>query len=333
MAKLKDIARETGLTVSTVSKALNNSHEISGQTTKLVLEKAKALGYMTKKAARKEYKTIGVILPEVRSHYYAELMHVLSREIERHGYTMIAILKKEYVAGIKPYVERILKYDLDGLFVSCDSSLSEDCCDRLYSSGVPTLLITDVDLPYRFDSIYMKAASGVQLALEHLLDLGHRDIGYLGEFNSDVRYQAFCSLLKQKNIDVNPCFVKRGAERFENGGYQLARELLKEKKLPSAVVACYDQIAYGAMRAFRECGIRIPEDISVIGFDNIVMDDFHPIALTSVTNPVEQMGITAVKILIDAINYPETHVVQNVALQSSLVVRNSTCPPVTDRQE
>jgi len=73
--------------------------------------------------------------------------------------------------------------------------------------------------------------------------------------------------------------------------------------------------------------VRIPEDLSIVGFDNIVMDDYYPVPLTSVTNPVEQMGITAVKILLDAISHPQTHVVQNVSLQSRLVVRASTCPP------
>ena len=100
----------------------------------------------------------------------------------------------------------------------------------------------------------------------------------------------------------------------DRGGYLRALELLEEKELPTAVLASYDQMAFGVMRAFREKGIEIPEDISIVGFDNTVMDNYYPVPLTSVTNPVEQMGVTATKILLDAIDNPVSHVGQNVAL-------------------
>ena len=165
------------------------------------------------------------------------------------------------------------------------------------------------------------------MAVDHLVELGHTKIGYIGERASDIRYHAICKCLRQRGIEIIPAFMKRGVERFEQGGYMRTLELLKEKELPTAIFASYDQIAFGAIRAFQEHGIRVPEDISIIGFDNIVMDNYHPVKLSSITNPVDQMGITAVKILLDAIKHPRSHVVQNVALQSRLVIRKSTCPP------
>jgi DNA-binding LacI/PurR family transcriptional regulator len=221
----------------------------------------------------------------------------------------------------------MLQYNLDGLVVSCDRTLAESTCRMLVDNQIPALLLTESDMRYPLDSIAIKTELSVRLAVEHLIQLGHRKIGYLGEHNSDVRYQAFCEILKQNNIELNPNFVKRTEMRFEEGGYQVGCELMRERELPTAVVTSYDQIAFGAMRAFRERGIRIPEDMSIVGFDNIVMDEYYPVPLTSVTNPVEQMGITAVKILLDAIHKPTTHVVQNVSLQSRLVIRDSTCPP------
>ena len=176
-------------------------------------------------------------------------------------------------------------------------------------------------------SIFIKGETGIEMAVDHLVELGHTKIGYIGEKASDIRYHAMCKCFRQRGIEIVPAFMKRGEERFELGGYLRALELLKEKELPTAIFASYDQIAFGAIRAFQEHGIRVPEDISIIGFDNIVMDNYHPVKLTSITNPVEQMGITAVKILMDAIKHPRSHVVQNVALQSRLVVRKSTCPP------
>ena len=95
----------------------------------------------------------------------------------------------------------------------------------------------------------------------------------------------------------------------------------------------YDQMAYGATRAFLEHGLRVPEDISVVGFDNVAQGAYYPVPLTSTSNSVEQMGITAVKLLMDAIRSPMTHVVQNVAIQGKLVIRESTCPPRTEEKE
>ena len=134
-------------------------------------------------------------------------------------------------------------------------------------------------------------------------------------------------ILKQNDLEVNPAFFKQGRERFEEGGYLRALELLQEPELPTAVLTSYDQVAYGATRAFLEYGLRVPEDISIIGFDSVSQGAHYPVPLTSISNPVGQMGIIAVKILMDAINSPQNHVVQNIAIQGRLVVRASTCPP------
>ena len=327
MVKLRDIAEATGLTVSTVSKALNHSAEISKATTDLVWEKALEMGYAVKKPANPVQRTIGVIIPEVRSNYYAELMHSLANAIEKNGFTMITMMSTEYSASVKPAIERITQFKLDGLFVCCDVAFSDDSYQVIKNAGIPALLLTEVDLPYMVDSIFIKGETGIEMAVDHLVELGHTKIGYIGEKASDIRYHAMCKCFRQRGIEIVPAFLKRGDERFELGGYLRTLELLKEKELPTAIFASYDQIAFGAIRAFQEHGIRVPEDISIIGFDNIVMDNYHPVKLTSITNPVEQMGITAVKILMDAIKHPRSHVVQNVALQSRLVVRKSTCPP------
>ncbi len=328
MVKLKDIAKETGVTIATVSKALKHDPEISAATTEMIVKTARAMGYSYRKPTRKETKIIGVIFPEVRSHYFSELMQSLNYEIERCGYTMITMLTKDFTADVQPSIEKICRFDLDGLMLCCEKGLSEESYQYLVNAEIPTLLLTGVDLPYPMDSIYIKNDVGIRLAMEHLVEQGHRHIGYLGEYMSDVRYHAYCDFIKQNNLPFLPQFVKRGSERFEEGGYQRGLELLKEKQLPTAVVASYDQIAFGAMCAFMEHGLRIPQDISIVGYDNNVMDIYHPVALTSVTNPVEQMGVTAVKILLDAMRHPKTHVVQNVALQSRLVIRSSTCPPL-----
>ena len=324
MVRLKDIALRTGLTVSTVSKALNHSKEISGETSRLIWETAREMGYVSKKAAKRAEKTIGVILPEVESQYYARLMHALNQKIENCGYVMITMLTSEYAASVGPVVERMCKYEPDGIIVCCGALVLDSDLQTILECGIPSVVMNEAVFSFPMDSIYIEVEQSVRLALDHLIQLGHKKIGYLGEYNSDTRYRVFQDLMQQNGLEIDPRFVKRGAIRFEEGGYQLACELMKEEELPTAIVGSYDQVAIGAIRAFQEHGIKVPRDISVVGFDNNVMDDYCQVALTSVTNPVEQMGITAVKILLDAIRHPGTHVIQNVSLQSRLIVREST---------
>lgn len=324
MVRLKDIAKETGLTVSTVSKALSHSKEISYETSKRVIETARSMGYVSKRIHDREEKTIGVILPEVQSQYYAKLMQTLHTEIENRGCAMITMLAGGYSAKVGPAIERMNQYGPDGLIICCNHISLEEEQEALYKNKIPVVVLTEKDAKdCPVDSICISTEQGMRLVVEHLLQLGHERIGYVGEYSSDVRYHAFCDALKQYGKELDPRFVKRTKERFEAGGYAAACELLQEEELPTAVFASYDQIAFGVMKAFLEHGVRIPKDVAIVGFDNVEMDDYYPIPLTSVTNPVEQMGISAVNCLLDAIQNPKTHVVQNVFMQSRLIVRKS----------
>ena len=324
MVRMKDIAREMGLAVSTVSKALNRSSEISEATVAAVWEKAAEMGYFSRRICDKRMKTIGVLLPEVRSHYYAEMMHALSRELEKEGYAMATLLTNQYTEDVQPYLAKLPQYDLDGMIVCCDHGFTAENYRALATGSIPVVMVAG-NAPCFLDSIQL--GGGIREMIEHLAQLGHKKIGYLGEYNTEGLYRTVCDLLPEYGVEVVPAFMKRGQERFEEGGYLRAMELLRETELPTAVIAGYDQMAYGAMRAFAEHGIRVPEDISVVGNSSALPDAFCPVSLTTIMKPVEQMGVLAVSILKDAIEHPKTHIIQNVTLQCKLVVRNSTCPP------
>ncbi len=328
MVKLKDIAKETGLTPSTISKALHHSSEISEETTRLVEETARRMGYVSRKKESCAEKRIGIILPEVKSHYFASLMEILCHEGEKRGCSVVTMLTDGYPVNLEPALESIRKYKLDGLIVGCGSAALDGKLLGGREKKIPIVALREKEqLNSPIDGICISGYYGVGQAVDHLRELGHTRIGYLGEHNSCRRYQAFCEAMERNQLTVNPQFVRQVSTRFEAGGYEAARELLKEPELPTAIFACYDQFAFGAMNAFMERGLRIPEDISMVGYDNVEMSRYYPVPLTSVTNPVEQMGITAINNLLAAIEEGERHVVQNVSLQTRLVVRKSTCPP------
>ncbi len=333
MVKLRDIALKTGLNVSTVSRALRDSSDISPDTCKLVKKVARELGYRFRIEDKSRSKTIGVILPEVSSHYYAELAHSLSTEIRKQGYNMFVVLSGFASEAVDEAFELLAQQDVCGIlicyFFDTDAVRGNGWfSERLIKSEIPVVLLSEINSAVPIDMIYVDSDGCMQLAVEHLISLGHEKIGYIGEYTSDSRFRALVDYMEQKALTLKPEFVKRGAERFEIGGYLRTKELLAEKQLPSAIIACYDQVAIGVMKALNEAGLRVPEDISVIGVDNIVMNDYLPVKLTSITNPVGQMGIVAVKLLMDSLNNREDHVVQNVALQSKLIIRDSTSVPL-----
>lgn len=336
MVRLKDIAEKAGVTIPSVSKALNNSPEISEETTLLIKKVAVELGYESRPINKKRNYVVGVIVPEVSSHYYAQLLTAIGQALKKQGYTMLTMMTFFRSENDKSVVEQLCRYKPDGIIVSCYHPMSKQIYDVIKNSGIPVLYIEEEPQSWTtqgdVDSIFINQSLGVRLLLEHLISLGHKRIGYLGEKHSDIRYRTMVDFLQERELPLYSEYVKIGSDRFETAGYEYAQRLLKEKNLPTAVFCAYDQIAYGAIKAFWEHGLRIPEDISVVGFDNNVMDDFTYVSLTTATNPVEEMGTVAVRILMDKIENPRTHVVQRVSLQSRLITRSSTCPPKDNRE-
>lgn len=319
--KLIDIAEKTGLNTSTVSRALKDRKDISPETRARVQAAAAELGYSPRYI---ENKMVGVLLPEVRSQYYAELTHMLEEELRKEGYSALCMFTGFTRERIEQAFEVLTRQNVSGIIVSEAAYNRKAPGVYTQKNNIPVVILSELDNEVPIDSIYIDQQKILSLAVEHLLSLGHTRIGYIGEELSDVRYRTFVKALEQNGITLNPAFVKIGTERFEVGGYLRAKELLQEPVLPTAVIGSYDQVAIGAIKAFAEAGLKIPKNMSVMGVDNIVTDDFMATGLTSITNPVGQMGIVAVKLLMDIIKDPASHVVQHVALQSKLVVRDST---------
>ncbi|HRX58166.1 MAG TPA: LacI family DNA-binding transcriptional regulator [Eubacteriales bacterium] len=337
MPKMRDIAEKTGLNISTVSRALRDAPDISPETASLVKRTAMQMGYRPRISGRSS-ATVGLIVPEVGSHYYSEMVETVERELKKSGYSMIVAIGGFDVGGILAAFDEMLHHDVCGMIVNdcfmLDAKDDIQKHDRIAHSVLPLVLISENKVILPVDTISIANEMAVRQALDHLIDLGHREIGYIGEFASDVRYLALMKYLRELGLPVREKHMKRGRERFELGGYLRAKELIQEKDEPraTAVLACYDQVALGALDAFSEAGIRVPEDISIVGFDNIILNDYLPIQLTSISNPTEQLSALAVKLLMDNLHEKENHVVQNVSLQPRLVVRNSTAAPRNDRE-
>jgi len=201
----------------------------------------------------------------------------------------------------------------------------QELCDV----SIPIVFASDGKSSPHFDYIETDNYTSVEMALDHLIALGHTRIGYVGEMLSNVRRIAFEIVLEKRGIEVDPKLIKVGYSRYEQGGFEQMNALLDEAQTPTAVLASYDHIAVGAMRAAHLRGLRVPDDLSIVGIDSIQLSAFLTPPLTTVSHPVNDMGAIATDLLFEKIENPENKLIQHVTLQPSLLVRESTAPPKT----
>jgi DNA-binding LacI/PurR family transcriptional regulator len=176
-----------------------------------------------------------------------------------------------------------------------------------------------------YDCIKIDEQLAMNLAIEHLVSLGHRDIAFIGERLTKDRQKQFIDALKKCDIKISSDFIRVSEERFEEAGYIGMKDILSNsEKIPTAVFASYDDVAIGAMRAIFESGYRVPEDISIIGVDNICIAPYLYRALTTVSSPVSEMTNIAIKILLGKIEDKGSKVVQHVIVKPELLVRETT---------
>lgn len=330
MVRLSDIARESGLSVSTVSRALNDNGGISEETKILIKEIASKLNYMPNHSARalagKGTKTIGLIVPELTSSYFAQMVNYIETELNTLNYSLIVgMTHHEYIAEIQ-YINTMCTKKVDGIILA--GSMHKEIENTLTfvksNYDMPMVLIqTFIHYP-EYDYIMVDDKHGFTSAVNLLADYGHKYIGFVAdEVSSKLRLDFFKSTMLEKEIEPNDSFIKIGLERFELGGYLRMKELIEGKKVPTAVFASYDNMALGVMKAICEYGLRIPEDISVIGFDNIRESAYLSTPLTTISPPIKEMCKIGVKLLIDKINDKKNKLIQHISLKPELIIRNT----------
>ncbi len=333
---VKDVAKRAGVSPATVSRVCNHNPSISQETRDRVLKAIAELGYELPgqtESASPSVKTIGIVLPPsdrdaYENTFYLKVIRGINQVCNQRQVTSTVVTGEVYAETLRSVQTLHRSGKADG-FILLYSRKNDFIIDYLCEQGLLYVIVGKPDdLPGQTMCIDNDNLLAGREAADYLYSLGHRRIGYLGEENTESLYHSLWNLLPEYGLELVPGWMKQGRERFETGGYLRARELLREKELPTAVIAGYDQMAYGAMRAFAEAGLRVPEDISVVGNSSALPDEACPMSLTTIMKPVEQMCVQAVRILRDAMENPKTHIIQSVTFQSKLVIRNSTCPPV-----
>ena len=322
---LRDVAREANVSYQTVSRVINNDLHVSTVTRSQVLQAIDTLGFRPNRAAQIMQTEKSHTLEVVMMYYgFNRVLADMARATNQLGYHFVisAIIPDEFGETLESGASRFV----DGFILIPLIPIIDDY-DELVSltKGIPFVQI-GARLGASLPSVIYDQAQGARLATQHLIDLGHRQIaeisGPLLNYDACDRHNGWIATLKDNGLDFGP---RIESDFTIEGGYQAMQRLLDTGTKFTAIFIANDSMAFGAHTALRERGLRVPEDISIVGFDNIPESAHFVPGLTTVHQDFELLGRLAVEYIISMIENPDTPVYQRV-LVPKLVVRGSTRP-------
>jgi LacI family transcriptional regulator len=329
MVTMRDVADQAGVSITTVSHVVNDTRPVSAELRERVLAAMQQLGYRPNRLARSlrrgETHTIGMIVPDSANPFFAELARGVEDASFEHGYSVILCNSDGDLDKEMLYTNVLSERRVDGiLFVA--AGVSSERIRDLQSKHMP-LVVVDRDLPdLTVDSVLTDNARGGRAATLHLVELGHRRIGCItgpsGLTPSAERVTGYLSALDESSIPVDDRLIVRGDFQYQ-AGYQAARGLLTLADAPTAIFACNDLMAVGAVSAAVELGLHIPHDLSVVGFDDVQLASFANPPLTTVVQPKYEMGVVATTMLLERVRALDAPPRRRL-LETRLRIRQST---------
>lgn len=326
---IKDVAKEAGVSIATVSRVLNDIDVVNEETKKKVLDAIKKLGYRPNIVARslktQRTKTIGILIPDISSQFYPEVVRGAEDVSNIYDYNVILCNSDVDVEKEKEYLKVLKEKMVDGvLYMS--SSLDDEILDLINELDLRTVLVETKDREGSLPSVTIDNVQAISDATNYVLDKGAKKVAYIGKKRDvntawSARYLGYEKALNERGLEVNENYVFCDTLRVKTG-YEGVTSILEKGGKPDAIVCASDEIAMGAINALRESGIRVPEDVSVIGFSNIYAASIFYPKLTTIAQPMYDMGSIAMRMLIKLINQKtldEGHVV----LQHKLIERES----------
>jgi DNA-binding LacI/PurR family transcriptional regulator len=332
---LKAVAEHVGLTPGTVSAVLNNSpasSSIPQHTKNRVLDAARKLNYRPNFFARslrvKRTFTVGVIA-QIGDPYGAMVISGIEQYLRQHGFFFLTVAHPHDEKLLETYSHLLLERGVEG-FITVDAPLAQPMPLPVVAVAGHRRLegVTNIVLDYR------RAA---QLALKHLVELGHSEIALMkgpsDSSDSVDRWKAVCDVSRELGIQVRSDLTVQieGEAGTPELGYPFTRQLLAGNRCFSALLAFNDSSAIGAIRAIHEAGLRVPEDISVVGFDDIQPAAYSNPTLTTIRQPLQKMGEIAARTLLSRIDDPERYLPE-LLIEPELIVRKSTARPRSQNQ-
>ena len=335
--KLKDIARECGLDVATVSRALCDAYGVRQSTRERVLAAASRLNYRPNRLAKSlvtgKSGTLAMIISDIRNPFFAEMARGAEDAAFQAGYELVLCNSDLDSSKQVRYVHSLLEKRVDGVVMNLVVGLSHVEQEDLSQSDVPIVLLNRPSPSARirgFSTVLADNYAGGFMAGEYLVSLGHRVVGHLTgsihHSNLRERTKGFRKALEETTAQITSVII-HGRHNSE-GGYRMMKKMLHDRPDLTAVFAANDAMAFGAIRAIFESGLHVPEDISVVGFDNVEMAGIVRPPLTTIHQPKYEMGQAAVEILLRHAKQSEALTPEHRLMEVKLVKRKS-CRRIT----
>ena len=330
---IKDVALKAGVAQSTVSLVINEGKHISQATRQKVLKAIKELNYHPRRSARvlasRKTGNIGFILADKYFYqaepFYTKIFLGTEFEARKHNYYVLLTTVGEEFNPRKSIPRFLMEKNVDGVILT--GKVSDALILYITKSGVPVVLIDYFPKEGKFPSVLIDNLQGAYEAVVHLIKLGHRRIGFIGGTvdhpSISDRFKGYGQALEEFGLSKNSSLVAKGQpDSSAEGGYRAARKLLKLSSPPTALFATNDSMAMGSIRAAREAQLKVPDDLAVVGFDDIeVATHTHP-PLTTMRVPKEEMGTLAVRKIVELIDSGDKFN-EKTLIATELIVRGS----------
>lgn len=329
---IKKIAEMAGVSVSTVSKIMNNYSDVSEKTKQRVLEIIEQTGYSPSNSAKtlatKKSSLIGVIFAgefnvEFTHPFFIEVLNSFKKQMGVLGYDLIFFSNEKFISS-GDYFARCQHFHVDGCVIISGQKMESSIRD-LDMSSIPCI---GVDLELKGKKSGYVMSDNYQISskvVEHFYLLGYRELGFIGSTaDSDIsnrREAGYIKAIEDFGLVMNPTWFVHGEDFFEASGYSAMQTLIGKGRLPQAVFAASDLLALGAIRALKEHGLRIPEDIAIIGCDDIEACKYTSPTLTTIRQNKERLGVLAAHMLFDLINNQSEG--GSFVVEPALIVRES----------
>jgi LacI family transcriptional regulator len=328
VASIKDVAVRAGVSVASVSRVLNSSKPVAEGTRRRVLAAAEALHYSIDQRARalrrRKSGTLGLIVSDVANPYFPEVIRAIESVAYHSGHDLFLCNSDEDPERERFYVRAMIAQRIGGIIIVPVTFTGASLGPAL-RNNIPIVCldrrVEDVEL----DSVSIDNRAGGGLAADALLDCGHRRIGAIVATRTTPghdRLAGFTARLRERGVPLDPRLVRDG-EYKQSGGYAAARSMFELPELPTALFVANHPMTLGALHAARECGLRVPDRLSLIAFDDTAWNTFLNPPLTTISQPTDALGTAAAELLIDRVEERYSGAARNVVLQPVLMSRDS----------
>lgn len=327
-ASIKDVAKEAGVSIATVSRVLNDVDVVNEETKKKVMDAIGKLDYRPNIVARslktQKTRTIGIVVPDISSQFYPEIVRGAEDVANIYNYNVILCNTDLDSQKEVEYLKVLREKMVDGI-IYMSNSLADDILALLNNLKLPTVLIETKGQDDKFPSVTINNEKAAYDATKYLIKKGNKKIAFVGvkpdtPNASALRFGGYKKALEENGIKVNEDLVQFGGLKAADG--RDGMEVILKKTEADAVFCSSDEIAMGVINALREKGLEVPKDVDVIGFDNIYASSIYYPKLTTVEQPMYDMGSVGMRMLIKIINKKEVEV-EHYVLEHKIIERDS----------